>query len=236
MTKVKVIVFDLFDTLVHGIKFDFTSGLFYLYENVLLEGTDKVEFIEYADSYWKSIYDKNNEKNLELPFEDELIDFKRKYGFKVNCSLEEIQYNCALAMNVSELFNDTVSTLEKLSSLGIPIYLLSNTIFKKNVMRKFINQYDLEKYFVNTYFSADYKVKKPNKDFFQVVFDEIKKHDINIEKKEIYFVGDNFEADIIGADCFGFTPVFINRKQDSEINIEDFNEIYSLSELPDLVI
>ncbi|WP_455717177.1 HAD family hydrolase, partial [Anaerosporobacter sp.] len=86
------------------------------------------------------------------------------------------------------------------------------------------------------YFSADYKAKKPNKDFFQVVFDEIKKYDSNIEKKEIYFVGDNFVADIIGADEFGFTPVFINRNQVGGINKEDYIEIYSLDELIDLVI
>ncbi|WP_455717952.1 HAD family hydrolase [Anaerosporobacter sp.] len=236
MAEVKVIVFDLFDTLIHGLKFDFYSGLLYIYDNILLEGTDKVEFFEYADAHWKNIYDRDNEKNLELPFEDELIDFKSKYGFKVDCSLEDIEYNCALSMNVSELFNDTISTLEKLNSLGIPVYLLSNTIFKKSVMKKFINQYDLEKYFVNTYFSADYKAKKPNKDFFQVVFDEIKKYDSNIEKKEIYFVGDNFVADIIGADEFGFTPVFINRNQVGGINKEDYIEIYSLDELIDLVI
>lgn len=236
MVKVKVIVFDLFETLVHGIRFDFTSGLIYLYENILKEGTDKEEFLDYADHYWKSIYDKRNIDSIEVPFEDELLDFKSKYGFKVNLSLEEIQYNCALAMNVSELFNDTISTLEKLKKLGIPLYLLSNTIFKKSVMKKFINQFDLEKYFMNTYFSADYKVKKPNKDFFEVVFVEIKKHDANLNKKEIYFVGDNFEADIMGAEYFGFTPVYINRKKDSENNIADFIEIHSLAELIDLVI
>lgn len=235
MEKTKVIVFDLFDTLVHGIRFDFTEGLFYLYENILVEGTDKEEFLDYANKYWKRIYDKQSADNLELPFEDELLDFKRKFGFKVSCSIEEIQYNCAIAMNVSKLFTDTISTLEKLKTLEIPVYLLSNTIFKKSVMRKFINQYDLEKYFVNTYFSADYKVKKPNKEFFQIVYDEIKKYDVTIEKKDIYFVGDNYEADSIGADNFGFTPVFINRKRITGINNKSFIEIHSLNELLDII-
>ena len=129
MVKTKVIVFDLFDTLIHDIEFDFISGLMYLYENILLESTDKEEFLNYAGTYWKGLYEKRDEDNSELPFEEELLDFKNKYGFKVNWSMEEIQYNCALTMNATELFCETISTLEKLKSSGIPVYLLSNSIF-----------------------------------------------------------------------------------------------------------
>ncbi|WP_346896548.1 HAD family hydrolase [Clostridium sp. UBA7503] len=231
MRKARVIVFDLFDTLLHDIKFDFNSGLCYLHDSILSEDTDKVEFLEYAVTYWKDLYDKRCEDNSELAFEDELLDFKNKYGFKVNHPLEEILYNCALEINTTELFNDTISTLEQLKLLGIPVYLLSNSIFKKDVMKKFINQYDLEKYFVNVHFSADYKIRKPHKDLFKIVFDDIKEYDASIEAGQVYFIGDNFEADVLGAENFGFTPVFINRKQDTDINNKNFIEIKSLSEL-----
>ncbi|GKX65061.1 HAD family hydrolase [Inconstantimicrobium mannanitabidum] len=235
MPKAKVIIFDLFETLIHDIKFDFTSGLLYLHENVLFEATDKLELLNYADTYWKNLYDKRNEDNSELPFEEELLDFKNKYGFKVDLPTEEIQYNCVLTMNPTELFNETISTLEKLNSLGIPVYLLSNSIFKKNVMKKFINQYELEKYFVNTYFSADYKVRKPHKDFFQVVFDDIQKDNKGIENEEVFFIGDNYDADVLGAKNFGFTPVFLNRKHVDGINNKGFLEINSLNELFELM-
>lgn len=235
MAKARVIVFDLFETLLHDIKFDFNSGLFYLHENILSKGTDKVEFLDYAGTYWKELYDKRNEDNSELAFEDELLDFKNKYGFKVNYPLEEILFNCALEINTTELFTDTISTLEQLKLLEIPVYLLSNSIFKKNVMKKFINQYDLEKYFVNTHFSADYSIRKPHKDLFKIVFDDIKKYDARIEMEQVYFIGDNFEADVLGAESFGFTPVFINRKQDTNINNKNFTEIKSLNELLEII-
>lgn len=235
MTNAKVIVFDLFETLIHDIRFDFTSGLLYLYEKILLDGTDKEDFLNYANTYWKDLYDKRTEDNTELPFEEELLDFQYKYGFKVNWSLEEIQYQCALAMNTTELFSDTISTLVKLKTSGTPIFLLSNCIFKKNVMSKFLKHYDLEKYFVNTYFSADYKVKKPHKDFFQIVFDEIRKDNHYIDKEEVFFIGDTYSADILGAKDFGFTPVFINRKQ-LDVNSErNFYEINALSELFEII-
>lgn len=235
MGKDKVIVFDLFDTLLHDIYFDINLGLTYLHENVLSQDTDKVEFLNYADTYWKALYDKRIADNSEIAFEEELIDLKNKYGFKVNYSIEEILYNCALKMNATELFNDTVSTLEKLKLLGIPVYLLSNSIFTKNVMKRFISRYDIEKYFVNIYFSADYKIRKPHKDLFKVVFDDIKKHDDSIKVGQVFFIGDNFEADVLGAENFGFTPVFINRKHDNDINSKSFIEIKSLNELLEVI-
>lgn len=235
MAKVRAIVFDLFDTLLHDIKFDFNSGLSYLHKNILSKDTVKAEFLDYAATYWKELYDKRSEDNSELAFEDELLDFKNKYGFKVNYSLEEIIFNCALEINTTELFNDTISTLEQLKLLGLPVFLLSNSIFKKNVMKRFINQYDLEKYFANIHFSADYKIRKPHKDLFKIVFDDIKKYDTTIEMKQVYFIGDNFEADILGAEKFGFTPVFINRKDDTHINDKNFIEIKALNELLEII-
>ncbi len=221
--------------MLHDIKFDFDSGLCYLHENILSKGTDKVEFLEYAATYWKELYDKRIKDNSELAFEDELLDFKNKYGFKVNYPLEEILFNCALEISTAELFNDTISTLEQLKLLGIPVYLLSNSIFKKNVMKKFISQYGLEKYFVNVHFSADYKIRKPHKDLFKIVFDDIKKYDASIEMEQVYFIADNFEADVLGAENFGFTPVFINRKEDIDINNKNFIEIKSLNELLEVI-
>ena len=51
MGKDKVIVFDLFDTLLHDIYFDINLGLTYLHKNILSQDTDKVEFLNYAATY-----------------------------------------------------------------------------------------------------------------------------------------------------------------------------------------
>ncbi|KAF5044324.1 hypothetical protein DSECCO2_493040 [anaerobic digester metagenome] len=93
MEKTRVIVFDLFETLLHDIDFNINLGLSYLHENILSQNTDKIEFLDYAATYWKELYDKRSEDNSELAFEEELLDFKNKYGFKVNYPLEEILYN-----------------------------------------------------------------------------------------------------------------------------------------------
>lgn len=53
--------------------------------------------------------------------------------------------------------------------------------------------------------------------------------------EQVYFIGDNFEADVLGAEKFGFTPVFINRKHDIHINNKNFIEINSLNELLEII-
>lgn len=235
MAKAKVIVFDLFDTLIREVDFHFSSGLSYLHENILSEDTDKVDFLNYVDKHWKVLFEKRNEDNSELPFEDELLDFKNKYGFKSELSMEEIQYNCVNIMNTIELFEDTIPALEELKALGIPVYLLSNSAFKRKVMNRYIDQYDLEKYFVNTHYSSDYRIKKPHKDLFQIVYDDIKKYDNSIKMNEIYFVGDNFKADVLGSGDFGFTPVFLNREQAPGTNKEKVIEISNLKEILEVI-
>lgn len=77
-------------------------------------------------------------------------------------------------------------------------------------------------------------MRKPHKDFFQIVLDEIKKDNSNIRIEEVFFIGDNYNADILGSKNFGFTPVFLNRKQIAEINDKNFLEINSLDGLFDL--
>ncbi len=236
MTKSKVVVFDLYDTLLHDIKFDFNSVLLYLHEEILSKDIDKFEFLNYAATYWKELYDSRDKDNIEVAFDEELLDFKNKYGFREEFPMEEILLNCALKMNSVELFEDTIFILEYLNKLGIPVYLLSNAIFKKEVMKKIINRYDLEKYFENIHFSADYKLRKPHQDLFKVIFKDIKKDNDSIENSHIYFIGDNFEADVKGAVNFGFTPIFINRSNNKYINDKGFIEIEALSDLMQIII
>lgn len=233
MMSVKAVVFDLFETLIHDNDYNFNNAIEYLYESILNEGTDKEEFLSYANNYWKKFYDDRKIDNSEVAFEDELRDFKYRYGFKVDYPIKEIEYNCVREMNESELFPDTKETLQRLNDMQIPVYILSNAIFKKDIMVRFINLFDLEKYFVNTYFSADYGIRKPHQDLFKVVYQDIKNSIPDIEKNEVCFVGDNLKADIAGSMEFGFTPIHIKRNGEScEGSIA---EVESLSEIIDKV-
>ncbi len=53
--------------------------------------------------------------------------------------------------------------------------------------------------------------------------------------RQVFFIGDNYEADVLGAENFGFTPVFINRQHNTNVNNKNFLEIKSLNELLEVI-
>ena len=134
-------------------------------------------------------------------------------------------------MNKIELFKDTIPTLTCLQKSNVPLYLLSNAIFKKEIMTSFIDQFHLNPYFKETFFSADYHVRKPHPDFFQAVFHSIQNTFPEITKQEVLFIGDNYNADVLGSRNFGFTPIYLNRLNLPDTNPYHVLEIHSLSEL-----
>jgi putative hydrolase of the HAD superfamily len=89
------------------------------------------------------------------------------------------------------------------------ISILSNTGFIKGVtLRKLMAYYELENYFSFQIFSDETGFSKPNKEMFQLVYNEIKKNK-SIEKKEVLHIGDNTIADYNGAIEFGFDALLI---------------------------
>jgi len=235
MEKPKIIVFDLFETLVHDIKFSFSDGIKYVYQNVLTKGTNKEDFLNHVNGYWKTIYDARANDNSEVAFKDELLDLKHKYGFQTNASLFDIQCICVDKMNQIQLFKDTIPPLTFLQKSGIPFYLLSNAIFKKDVMTRYLSRFGLAPYFKETFFSAGYSIRKPHPALFQTVYHSILTTSPEVTKNQILFVGDNYTADVLASNAFGFTPVYLNRLHLPDTNTNHFLEISSLSELTRLI-
>lgn len=231
MNKPKAIVFDLFATLINDRRFNFVDGLMYLYEEVLDHPGTLVEFLAYADTYWKTKYDARDFDHHEISFLDELVDFQDKFGFKVDWSMDEIQFRVLQAMNDLDVFDDTVDVLAEIHKKPLPIYLLSNTIFSRNVMIRFLQSLNIYKYFTEVFFSADYGVRKPHQGFYLPLIERIQNDLGELDLNEVWFVGDNYLADVIGSNEADFTPIWINRKYDSKRNVLAVTEIASLSEL-----
>ena len=89
------------------------------------------------------------------------------------------------------------------------ISILSNTAFIKGfTLRKLISYYDLENYFSFQIYSDETGLSKPNKEIFQLVYNEITSFKL-IAKKEVLHIGDNKMADYNGAIKFGFDALLI---------------------------
>lgn len=89
------------------------------------------------------------------------------------------------------------------------ISVLSNTAFIKGVtLRKLISYYELENFFSFQIYSDETGFSKPNKEIFQLVYNQIENLKL-VEKKEVLHIGDNKIADYNGAIEFGFDALLI---------------------------
>ena len=89
------------------------------------------------------------------------------------------------------------------------ISVLSNTAFIKGVtLRKLISYYELENFFSFQIYSDETGFSKPNKEIFQLVYNQIEILK-SVEKKEVLHIGDNKIADYNGAIEFGFDALLI---------------------------
>jgi len=87
---------------------------------------------------------------------------------------------------------------------------------------------------VNKVFTSEYlKVYKPEKEFYQLILDELK-----MQPEEVIFVGDSLEDDVFGPASLGIKTIWINRKnlKYDPIEFQPLYQIHTLSQLLDVVI
>lgn len=121
------------------------------------------------------------------------------------------------------LYDGTINLLEDLKKRNKKIYLLSNAqrIFTEYEM----NLLDITKYFDGILISSDYKTKKPDKRFFDILIDKY-----NINPTSTLFIGNDSKTDILGAKSVYFDTYYIKSNispqndmaTDANYIIEDF--------------
>ena len=116
---------------------------------------------------------------------------------------------------------NTLETLKKIKyeSKDITMNILSNTAFiKGETLRKVLNELAFSEYFDFYIFSDEVGYSKPNIKIFNLAWDEILKirnDSTTLKKEEVIHIGDNFSADIEGAEKFGFSYLQINSNEKS---------------------
>lgn len=111
------------------------------------------------------------------------------------------------------LFDGAASLLDDLHTAGKKVYLLSNAqrIFTEPEMRM-LGIYDK---FDGILYSSDVGLKKPSYYFYEALFEKY-----NLNKIESIMIGNDGEADIIGAKRFGISSMYIHTRQSPELNVK----------------
>ena len=224
----KVIIFDLYDTVLKDISFDFSNGLNYLYNTFFKSKCSPEAFKAYADTF-KPLYDKRKIDNSEICLiKDEVSLYFDKFGVHAPKDLEELDYNIMQQMQKVTLLDKVKYTLEYLHGQGISMYVLSNSIFTGSSNQRLLNDFGIARYFRNVFSSADHGVRKPSPKFYQIAVDKIFADDPSLKVEDILYVGNDYLTDVTGASAMGLKTVWYNvthapnHNNIDTIDIDDF--------------
>ena len=124
----------------------------------------------------------------------------------------------------THLFPHTHETLQYLSQ-KYPLHIITNGF--KEVQFVKLGGSDLDKYFDIILCSEEVGVNKPHKKVFQTALEKA-----NVDPANAVMIGDNYEADILGAQKAGMKTIFFDPKKNGEQNHSVV--IHSLLDLKDI--
>jgi putative hydrolase of the HAD superfamily len=148
----------------------------------------------------------------ELEIEDEKV-----WNYFDDHFLEKVVQN-------NNLVDNTEETMDYLKAKGYGLHVISNG-FIQQTSRK-VQDTNIKKYVTTVTSGEEINKRKPAKEVFEL---GLKK--ANARAEESSFIGDDWEADVLGSKKIGMFPVFFNYKKDEKYKQNGFPIIRDLLEL-----
>ena len=123
------------------------------------------------------------------------------------------------------LYSGAEELLKKLKEAGKNVYLLSNA--QRSFTERELEMTGIKSYFDEIFISSDFGVKKPQKEFFQVLMERC-----GINPAESIMIGNDETCDIQGAQTVGMDTLYIHSNISPEYTGK-VNPTYVFSEMPD---
>lgn len=202
----KIIIFDLFDTLLNKVWFDYDKGLAYL-ANTYLDGK-REELKLYAKEYRERFMLERNETQIETSFSSQLEFYESKFSKAFSKAHEEIEWEFFSVCREETLAVGAKELLDYLCERGYTLAVLSNSIFSSDTLKKYLDKFGLLHYFEKVISSADVTYRKPSVKAFESVLKAI----CALPSPKIYFIGNKVDKDAMGALSAGLSPILISKE------------------------
>lgn len=210
-------IFDLYGTLIdintdeNSTEFWYKLSLFYSFKGAVYTAEElKTSYKALVNANLNNITDT---KYPDFPLEEV---FSKLYKNKNVIPSKELIIDTAHFFRTSsikyiKLYDNVIDLLKLLKKKGKKIYLLSNaqrvfTLYEMKLL-------GIEEYFDDILFSADYKVCKPDKKFYNIL---INKH--NLDMKNTIMIGNDYICDIEGASNAKLDSLYIHSNLSPDIN------------------
>lgn len=208
MIKPKAIVFDYGDTLLKSDFFSPLDGCVELLKHAHNPNKKSgLEIQSYADSILKDLASSEGPMTIQVDSKALMRLIYEVHGISFEKSYEELDAIFLAAAERTSLMPGVVELLDYLKSQGIRLAVLSNTGFCEKSHRQALRKHGIEGYFEFFIATSDYLIRKPDKRIFDLA---LAKLDIN--HKDVWYVGNKFEYDVLGAFNAKIFPVWINEE------------------------
>ncbi len=200
-----MILFDYGQTLIVEPQFDWTAANLAILSHAsgLPNDMTKEEFCECSNNLFEYVSGARRESCREIEHEKFIRLLRDAYGLKFDISIAEADLlYWDSATHGSYASKGAADFLDFLHESGIRTGVISNMCYSNMALRTRLNRYLPNNRFDFIITSSDYVLRKPEKLLFDVA---IRRSGLSPE--EIWYVGDNPSADVVGALGAGMHPV-----------------------------
>ncbi|WP_346869465.1 HAD family hydrolase [Clostridium sp. UBA5119] len=231
MKKPLGILFHLGDTVLEYYYYNPIEGTKKILENSINPYNATAEEIqELVVKLTEETFGKRDMVDIEVSLQSfqRLLYENFNIEFKVNM-LEIEKIFCLYAFK-SKPSEGVQALFNILDEKKIKYAALSNSSFTSETLR-----YELKESGLNTNFqfimsSCEYCLRKPNKLLFDLAAKKL-----GVDPSDIWFIGDSYKYDMIGAKSAGMLPIFYNRKNSTVTKGMELLEVSSMYEIEKLI-
>ncbi len=238
--KYKAVLFDLGGTLIEFENPDWSTlgkmGIKKAYPFLKAKFPQLPELNQFGPTFYQYLREilDGRVDHIEVELYDACARIFRRMGLAItNGTVEEfVDIYYKPVTEKLALIPGAIEILEKLKKAGLIIGLVSNSIFPEKYHLGEMERFGLLKYFDYTIFSSSIGNRKPGKAIFEMALDRA-----NAAASQAIFIGDRFDADIVGAKKMGIAAVWIRHdNRDNPDNVVPDYSILNLSELETIIL
>jgi putative hydrolase of the HAD superfamily len=201
------LLFDYGGTLVEEVDVDVRAGnewllsrASYRRSHVTLE-----DVLERANRVTKEVAGRRDQAHLETAWPTLTRLIHDYFGIQFDTPMAELELGFWKASVQTRPMPGAQKALEQFHRSNVPAGVVSNSSFGEQVIRYELAKHKLADHLAFVVVSADYSVRKPN-----VLLFETAAARLGIQPKDIWFMGDRLDTDVVGAKATGMTAVWFN--------------------------
>lgn len=205
----KMILFDYGQTLINEVKFDGVKGTEAVLQYAVKNKYNKsaVEIQEAATAINRELgrFDllKRHLFQVEVPNHMFTSYLYASQGIELPLTSEEIDRVFWDAASPGELTEGIQDFLEFLNHRGIRTGVISNITYSGSALEERINSLLPDNHFEFILATSEYLFRKPNRRIFELALEKA-----GLAPEEVWYIGDQYECDIKGAQGAGLFPVW----------------------------